>query len=311
MPQSSGPIAQGTTAERQFTDVLWRDLFGDEPGVVGDLDGTAYKVTLPTDSDVAQVGSATQRSVARLAAFAHVIPQGETEPITVPAAVGSARTDIIALRYDPAFTGLPGPVRLALISGTSSGIPAYDASPAGVEDLPLWAVTRTPGQALSQATVQRLFPRLAPALDMPTGAPLPLSSPLGTILWQGGTRYRREMVSGSPAWVREGGNADTSGVLAGVAPPVGTALRTKTWVGNVPLNAQGDATVFYPGGTFSNGLVDVEAHVTQQAGAPASTYKIDAWNAALDRTNLRGFLLSTGQVAGGQVLGISVTATGW
>lgn len=202
MAQSSGPISQGTDAERQFTDVMWRDLFGDEPGVVGDISGAAYQLTLPTNSDVAQIGSATQDSVARLAGFAHRIPAGQPESITIPAASGTAQTSIVALRYDPAYTGAPGPVRLIRIAGTSASLPAYDSSPPGVEDLPLWAVTRQPNQALSQATVLRIFPRLAPVLDVPVGAALPLSSPLGTRLHQGANQYVRQLGgAGAPTWV--------------------------------------------------------------------------------------------------------------
>jgi len=206
MPQSSAPIAVGTDAERQLTDLDWRDAFGDEAGVLGDLDGTAYRLTLPTNSDNVTVGSATQRSMARVAGFVHRIPAGETESLTIPAASGSARTDIVVLRYDPSFTGAPGPVRLTRVAGTSSGIPSYDDAPPGIEDLPLWAITRQPGQALSQATTRDLRVRLGPALELPVGAPLPLSSPLGSTLRQGTVTYRRELdAAGLPAWRRHYG----------------------------------------------------------------------------------------------------------
>jgi hypothetical protein len=201
MAQSSGPIAQGTDAERQFTDVMWRDMFGDQAGVVGDLNGSAYQVSLAPDSDVAQVGSASQASIARVAGFVHRIPAGSPEPITVPAASGTARTDIIALRYDPAFTGAPGPVRLARIAGTSAGLPVYDDSAPGIEDLPLWAITRQPGQALSQATVRQLFPRLTFGVDVPVGAPLPPSRSLSTIARQGSAEFIRTLGGGGvPVW---------------------------------------------------------------------------------------------------------------
>lgn len=196
MAQSSAPIV-GVN----LSDVNWRDLFGDEPGVVGDLDGSAYAVTLPPDSEVAQIGSATQPSLARVAGFSHRIPAGQPEGVTIPSASGSARTDLIVLRYDPAHTGAPGPVRLVRIPGTSTGLPVYDAAPPGVEDLPLWSVTRQPGQALSQATVRRVFPRVGPSLLLDAGAPLPLSSPLGTRLRQGGANYTRVSDgSGVPVW---------------------------------------------------------------------------------------------------------------
>lgn len=196
MAQSSWPLVG-----ENFSDLDWRDSFGAEAGVTGDLDGSSYKVTLAPDSDVAQIGSATQKSTAQVAGFGHRIPAGQPENITVPAATGSARTDIIALRYDPAFTGTPGPVRLALVTGTSTGLPVYDDAPPGIEDLPLYSVTRQPGQALSQATVRQLFPRIGLPLVVPVGAPLPLSSPLGTRVRQGTTEFMREQDgSGVPVW---------------------------------------------------------------------------------------------------------------
>lgn len=203
MPQTSGPISQGTATERQFTDTMWRDLFGDEPGVLSDMDGTAYAVTLPSDSDVASIGSMTQASTAKVAGFVHRIPASSPDTLTIPAASGATRTDIISLRYDPNYSGLPGPVRLYRIVGTSSEIPSYDASPPGVEDLPLWAVTRIPGQSLSQATLQRLFPRIVPTLELPSTAALPASSPVAATIYQDRITWRRS----ASGWDRRGGPA--------------------------------------------------------------------------------------------------------
>lgn len=226
MAQTSYPLAGA-----QFTDAAWRDLFGDEPGVVGDMDGSAYAVALSSGSDVAQIGSATQASLARVAGFAHRISAASTEPITIPVASGSARTDIIALRYDPANTGAPGPVRLVRIAGTSASLPAFDQSPPGVEDLPLWGVTRQPSQALSAATVQRLFPRLAPALELPVGAPLPTSSPLGTRLRQGPVDYMRVLgTSGVPVW-----SSTASNLTANGRQPITTTTKVATATALTPV----------------------------------------------------------------------------
>lgn len=198
MAQSSAPIV-GVN----LSDADWRDLGLGEAGVVGDFDGSAYALSMPTDSNVVRVGSSTQRSLAHVANFKHTIPDNDPEPVTVPVAVGSARTDIIALRYDPTFTGSPGPVRLVVISGTSSGLPSYDDSAPGTEDLPLWAITRQPDQSLAQATRRQLFSRLAPSLDLPVGAILPASSPLGTVLRQGSVIYQRSLdASKVPVWVQ-------------------------------------------------------------------------------------------------------------
>ena len=236
MTQTSGPISSGTLVERQFTDTMWRDLFGDEPGVVGDLDGSAYAYTLSLNSDVMSIGSSTQDSKSVVGGFSHKIPAGAPEPITIPAASGADRTDLIVVRYDPANIGAPGPCRLARIAGTSVALPAYDASPPGVEDLPLWYVTRRPGQALSQATVRRAFTRLARILDVPPSVPLPPSAPLGYEARHGDQQYRRELGAAStPVW-RQSGPTSRNGPLtpiggwadhAGGYPPPGYRLTSE------------------------------------------------------------------------------------
>lgn len=50
-------------------------------------------------------------------------------------------------------------------------------------------------------------------------------------------------------------NAGTSGVIAGAAPPPGTTLKMKTYVGAIPTNSFGDTQVVLPGNAFPNGLV--------------------------------------------------------
>lgn len=196
MGQSSAPIV-----DVNLSDADWRDLGLGRSGVVSDYDGSAYALTLPTDSDVLKVGSTTQRSVAHVANFVHRIPVNETVELTIPAASGSPRTDLIALRYDPTYTGAPGPVRLVRITGATGTVPGADDVPPGVEELALWAITRAPGQSLAAATKRQLFPRLAPALDLPPGGDLP-SAPLGTVAWSASVIYRRVLDANQvPAWV--------------------------------------------------------------------------------------------------------------
>lgn len=249
MAESSGPISQGTTAERQFTDVLWRDRFGDKAGVLADYDGTSYALSLPGSGDVVSVGSTTQASIATVAGFVHRISQSATQTVTIPTASGSTRTDIIALRYDPAYTGLPGPVRLVRIAGSSSAVPAYDSSPPGSEELPLFSITRAVGQALNLATVTRMFPRISPSLELVAGSTLPLTAPLGTVLRQGTLTYRRQLNPTTPAWVLDetrptvvtrSGTPNVASIASGGASETGvggvtaisnfTTTRTSTWV---------------------------------------------------------------------------------
>lgn len=198
MAQTSAPLVGANMSDQD-----WRDLFGEEAGVVGDIDGSAYALTVPTDSDQILVGSTSQRSMARVGGFVHRIPANEPVSVTIPAASGSTRTDIIALRYDPTYTGSPGPVRLVVISGTSSGLPSYDDAAPGIEDLALWAITRSPGQALSSATRRQLYTRHAPVLNLTTTANLPTSAPLGTVARQGANTYHRIIgTSLVPTWVQ-------------------------------------------------------------------------------------------------------------
>lgn len=249
MVQSSGPISQGSNAERQMTDVLWRDLFGDEPGVVGDSVGTAYYWNVTAESgNIVQIGSLHVDSLARVAGFAHRIPMGQLESIEIPDASGVDRTDVIALRYDPTYTGAPGPVRLIRIAGTSSAVPAYDATPPGVEDLPLWAVTRKPGQALNLATVVRMFPRRVPMLVTDANAPLPLDSPQGTHLRRGTQKYIRTIDSSfNPVWQLDSiaTNPVALSLLSGVNNAAASLKPVSYWreektafaVGSVDLSA--------------------------------------------------------------------------
>lgn len=235
MPQSSAPIVG-----EQFTDVDWRDLHGSESAIVGDYDGTAYKLTLPTDSDIITLGSTTQRSTAVVAGFVHRIPAGQTEPLTIPAAVGAARTDRVNLRYSEAHTGLPGPVRLVVVAGAAgAGAPNYDDTAPGAQDLPLYLITRQPGQSLSQATVLDVRRRSGRSLIVPDLAALP-NDPLGTTAWWKGATYRRQLGgSGVAEWVRD--SRAPYAVAAG-------ALSVPTIA---PGNTITTARVTYPAGRFT------------------------------------------------------------
>ncbi|MCR1984500.1 hypothetical protein NSA53_19890 [Cellulosimicrobium cellulans] len=201
MPQQSGPITG-----INFTDGLWRDLFGDEPAIVGDVNGTAYQITTPTSTDQVLIGSPSQDSIARVGGFAHKIPAGQTEPLTVPPSTDSSvgRTDLIVCRYDPTWGAQePGPVRLHRIPGVegSNARPAYDGGPPGIEDLAHYAITRKKGQALNQAAVVDLRSRTGPSLLLTKDADLPANVPLGTRVRRGRAEHMRMLdASGTPYW---------------------------------------------------------------------------------------------------------------
>lgn len=197
----SGPLVG-----QNFTDETWRAIFGGEPGIVGDTDGTAYKLTLPGSGDVAEIGSTTIDSKSIVAGFSHSIPAGTTHSVTIPPASNAVegRTDIIVARYNPAYSTVPGPVRLAVVTGVegSLALPAVDTGPPGVEEMPLYAVRRIAAQPLASATVTDLRVRQGPNLGLTTAGTLPTNVPLGSRASQDGNGYVRELVAGVPTWVQ-------------------------------------------------------------------------------------------------------------
>lgn len=249
MPQESGPL-QGTN----FTDAQWRAIFGGEPGIVGDVNGSAYNLVLPTGSDNATLGSASQDSTSVVGGYMHRIAQGTTQTVTIPASSNAAvgRTDVIVVRLDPgSYTTDPGPCRLYRVPGVegSAALPSLDEAPPGVEDMPLWAVTRKSGQSLNQAAVRDLRRRTGPNIDVADpAAALPTNVPLGTRASRGGVSWRRQMSGLGPSaqaeWAREPMPfPDVPGTYSIVAS------------GNVTSNTNGDATLNLPYGGFPTALV--------------------------------------------------------
>ncbi|BDZ40831.1 hypothetical protein GCM10025865_01300 [Paraoerskovia sediminicola] len=202
MAQTSGPLAG-----QNFTDKMWRTIVGAEPSIVGDVNGLSYSITLPTSSDDALLGTPGQDSASVVAGFGHQIEAGTTESLTIPPVVteNASRTDLIVVRYDPAYTTVPGPCRLYRIPGVegSSATPSYNATPGGIEDMPLWAVTRTYGQSLNQATKRDLRVRTGPKLHVLEGNSMPTSVPIGTIAHRGGYLWERVIDNnGSVSWTQ-------------------------------------------------------------------------------------------------------------
>lgn len=279
MAQESGPLVGAN-----FTDVQWRAIFGGEPGIVGDVDGSAYNLTLGAGTDDAQLGSTTQDSVAVVGGFMHRIPAGQTQAVTIPPSTNAVgRTDIIAVRLDAGtYTSAPGPCRLVRIAGVegSSARPSMDEAPPGVEDFPLWAVTRkgngTTAEGLNQAAKVDLRRRTGPNLYIARpDVALPTHVPLGTRATRAGLVYRRQMngtgPSAQPEWFNEteaavpwdrmaeptymSGNGGTAAVgwYGGSEPTLNNArfvrgrdlelyLRLRLSSGTVPVDANGSFT---------------------------------------------------------------------
>lgn len=204
--QQSGPLPG---PGNKFTQGRWAQIFGGSPaGIVGDTDGSAFGITLPPSSDIAEIGSPTIQSICIVGGFPLIIPAGLTQSVEVPPATNPTigRTDIIAARFDTAtYTTNPGPVRLLRFAGTegSTALPGYDATMPSPMTWPLWAVTRKQGQSLNQAVVRDLRMRSGWNYAVAPGGILPLNAPLGSRATRDGFIYRRDMDGSSVQWILE------------------------------------------------------------------------------------------------------------
>lgn len=199
--QLSGPLPP-----EQFTQTLYSRHHGTEVGIRADTDGSAFGITLPPAGDVAEFGSATVDSICKVGGYPLIIPAGTTQSVTIDAPLSggtTGRTDLIVARFAPAtYTTAPGPVRLARIAGTpgSLTVPSYNP----VTELPMWSVRRRQGEALNQAIAVdlRWWTGRAPII-VASGAPLPLTAPLGARATRDGITYRRDFVGSALDWVQE------------------------------------------------------------------------------------------------------------
>lgn len=206
--QESGPLP-GTGPSAKFTQGLWITHFGYETGIFGDTNGSAFGITLPPSGDVAEIGSATIDSIAKVGGFPLRIPAGETQSLEIPPSLTGGtvgRTDLITARLNTgSFTTAPGPVRLHRIAGTegSADRPAQDSTLPSPFDVTLWAITRKQGEALNQATVVDLRKRTGRHYLVPTGASMPANAPLGSTATRDGIRWRRDFSSATVDWIQE------------------------------------------------------------------------------------------------------------
>lgn len=207
----SGPLPP-----EQFTQTLYSRHHGTEYGIRGDTDGSAFGITLPPASDEATFGSATVDSICKVGGYPLIIPKTTPHSLEIPPALTggtTGRTDLVVARFAPAtYTTAPGPVRLHRIAGTpgSLTVPAHIAG----TDLPMWAVRRRQGEALNQAIVTDLRSWTGIPTLVKSGAPLPLTAPLGARATRDGITYRRDFVGAAVDWVQENWPVE---VLTGLA----------------------------------------------------------------------------------------------
>lgn len=298
MTQLSFPVNK-----RPFSVSDWRYVIGDEPGIKEDVNGTSYDLTFSTNSDVAYLGSPSQDSVSEVGGGGHVIPAGQTHGITVPPATGQPRTDLLVIRYDPAWAVLPvdpavdpvaaaahvGPCRLHRIAGAEGGgLPAYDSTPPGVEDLVMWEVTRTPGQPLAAAARKDRRIRKGPNLSVAMNADRPQGAPLGThvrVLQTGIDYWRQLDGQGAPDWVPGAyhANGGVASPMLGTGLEFGQPLQRKWLNGQVPTatTADGRTTIPFPGGGFSAGVAGAVVSLARTDGIPQTAWTIQVTKVAL------------------------------
>lgn len=258
MAQDSGPRAFGSLLQRQFTPPQYLSINGDRTGVVQDFDGTAYAVTALPGTDTVQVGSSSQDSVSVVAGHGHRVPVGQPEVLTIPAATSGVTTHVVAVRYDPARTVLPGPCYLVVFpaaTGTGGFMPDPSAFGAGVVHLPLWTITRQPNQPIEQAVVRSVRSWLTTEVTLDATSEAPARVPIGGVLRQGKTIRQRVIASGVPAWI----------------DPSPEQLSPLFVDGTISANATFNNTTVLPVGPFTvprdtNVLITVYATLTNPSG---------------------------------------------
>jgi hypothetical protein len=309
--QQSGPLP-GV----KFTQGRWAQTFGPNAGIVGDTDGSAFGITLPPASDVAEIGSATIESVCIVGGFPLIIPAGETQSVTIPASTNPTigRTDIIAARFDTAsYTTDPGPLRLLRHGGTegSANLPGYDNAMPSPMSWPLWAVTRKQGQSLNQATVRDLRAKSAWTYLIPPNGILPQAAPLGARATRDGITYRRDFVGAAVDWVQEWTLTNAAGATVYDTEWINLSMTTgwKATTGQTPQirrigpmvyirgrvetisgsNVSGSLTPCYiPATTLANTCRPSRDHdYVQQVTAGGGSYRI--WVATDGTVNAAGF----------------------
>lgn len=308
--QISGPLPL-----EKFTTARWAQIFPNA-GIVGDIDGSAFGITLPPSSDVAEIGSPTIESICVVGGLPLIIPAGLTQSMTIPASTNASvgRTDIIAARFDTAtFTTDPGPLRLHRHAGTegSASLPGYDYAMPSPMSFPLWAVTRKQGQSLNQATVRDLRMRSGWHYAVASGGILPQSAPLGSTATRDGITYRRDFVGAALDWVQEWSPTNAEGATVYDTGWINLAMATgwKASSGQIPQvrrigpmvfirgrvetesgnNVQGSHTPCYiPASTLNNTCRPSRTHdYVQQVNVTGGSYRI--WVATDGTINTLGF----------------------
>lgn len=198
----SGPVV-----DQDFDSDTWQAALADESGIVNDWDGSAFRLTRPGSGTVAEIGSTTLASAAKVGGYGIRIPEGTTQSIDIPVSTNAAvgRWDLIVARYSSSWlSSMPrGPVRIHRIAGVegSGELPSWDNRPYdGVEDVPLHAIRRVQGVSLAASEWRDLRVRIGPNILVPSTGLLPTAA-LGSRATRDDVDWVRDLVSGTPTWV--------------------------------------------------------------------------------------------------------------
>lgn len=198
----SGPVV-----DQDFDSNTWQAALADESGIVNDWDGSAFRLTRPGSGTVAEIGSTTLASAAKVGGYGIRIPEGTTQSIDIPVSTNAVvgRWDLIVARYSSSWlSSMPrGPVRIHRIAGVegSDEMPAWDNRPYdGVEDVPLHAIRRVQGVSLAASEWRDLRVRIGPNILVPSTGLLPTAA-LGSRATRAGVDWVRDLVAGTPTWV--------------------------------------------------------------------------------------------------------------
>jgi len=285
--QTSYPVVNA-----DHTGAQWRTVQDIGDGIVNDLDGSAYALTV-TGSDTCTIGLGTYR----VDGTAHEIHTG-AETVTL-AAVATPTTYLIGIKVD--FSVETTPAQLSLVSGVKATL--LSGLTGSQRIVPLYEIDRSASTVLSASPRRDYRVWAAEQAYAATLAAASADAPIGAILRTPEGVRLRHLVSGVPAWATldlkpsaaitpavgwaaYAGNgpqarvtADGLLVLSGLVSRTGTTVTmtggTTHHIGTLPAGMRTAGSLRrYPimqtSAGAANLIVDVDGRLLLRAPAPSS-----------------------------------------
>lgn len=243
MTTSSYPVVGANIDHAQ-----WRALESGMDGLFDTDASTADRERLGLDLSDLGTTARIKRGKVRFKGFAMTC--SANHDLTLPAAGGSPVLYAVGVMYDPALEQNPaGPLYL------NAQVKASQVIPSGGAYLPLYEVTRNPGQVLSAAAVVDLRRYVGPSLLLPDAFPLTgYSFPVGTQAIRAGQQLVRvpDAAGTGTEWQNlSAGSWTAIGLPSSVSAGGGTPPAFKKVNGVVHFRGswvKTDGTKFAPGG---------------------------------------------------------------